>query len=230
MLHTAGIFETPIYLAMIKDHQKWVDLAHSELSAMEAGEHEYIMQENKKCERLRHSLLPENNDDNSVHHCPNRWLNRPEWESLKEQIKEHLLEAYSKFLGSDYMDDQRVLITDSWLNVCDSGGFQFFHNHANSMLSWTYFMCLRPEEGHTQLEFARPEINSRPFFATPPGGSPFLDSFVVPDVREGSMLIWPGHVSHGFRENEADGRMSMSGNSLPSVIRNPGYVLKIIEE
>ena len=230
MLKTAGLFETPIFMAKIDDHKKWVDLARGERQAVEEGGDTYAFKDNDQCDQLRHAFELDKYHHNNNGESPKKWLNRPGWEPLREQIRQHLFEAYELYLGPDYMKGQRVIITDSWINVCDAGGFQFFHNHGNAMLSWTYFINLKPEEGHAQLAFNRPELSTRPFFAQPQEGSPYQHSYAIPDVSEGYMLIWPGHLTHGYKENLADGRMSMSGNSVPSVIRNAGYVLKVLEE
>lgn len=228
-MKTAGVFETPLFMCQIEGHERWVELAHKELKNLADGS-EYVLKENDHTDQLRHTVRDGAFENSAGGLAPKKWLNRPGWEPLREQIRHHLSEAYAKFFGDDYMDGQRALITDSWVNVCDAGGFQFFHSHANAVLSWTYFMNLKPEEGHAQLAFNRPDISTRPFFALPQGGTGYTCQLAQPDCREGQLLMWPGHLIHGYKENEADGRMTMSGNSVPSVIRNNGYVLKIEEE
>ena len=230
MIKVASIFETPLFLCQIEDHDKWVELASQQLEGIKSGQSDYSFKTNDQCDGLRHTVVEDAFGATCGNIFPKKWLNKPGWEELREQIKSHLHDAYIKFLGSGYMENQHPIITDSWVNVCDAGGFQFFHNHGNSVLSWTYFMRLKPEEGHAQLAFNRPEVCNRPFFALPQGGSKYMDSVAIPDCREGCMLIWPGHLIHGYKHNEVDGRMSLSGNSVPSVIRNNGYVLKVIEE
>jgi uncharacterized protein (TIGR02466 family) len=125
-------------------------------------------------------------------------------------------------------DIEKMIITDCWLNVCDYGGKQNFHNHTNSYISGTYYV--NKTDNHADLSFQSPysqsanvntidldNLNTNEYNAT---------HFTTP-VKEGSLYLWPAFLKHGYEENMQDNRISLSINFMPNIVKNDTYGYKI---
>lgn len=122
-----------------------------------------------------------------------------------------------------YKLQESVVITDSWINVCDKGGNQSTHYHTNSFVSGTYYVNY--EDGHSPLTF-----NDRnQFYSSQPSISLEIDHPTryncnrVIKPREGGLLLWQSHLNHGYESNQKDSRISISFNTIPSYINSGKY-------
>lgn len=146
---------------------------------------------------------------------------------------------FKQFLNNSAIDFMRyvmglevedVVITDSWLNRCYEGGYQRFHSHANSFISGTYYINF-DSENHSPLKFLNPNFGqaSLPFMQL--NTQSFTDfnhrETICNFIDEGSLILWPSHLDHGYDINMKDDRITLSMNIMPSELRSGPYSFKI---
>jgi uncharacterized protein (TIGR02466 family) len=124
-----------------------------------------------------------------------------------------------------------MIITDSWLNLCDKGGGQYPHFHGNAYISGTYYVNFR--QGHAPLCFRHPENSTHSHFPTitlqSDKSNPNKynsDVFVFPE--EGELIMWQSNLTHGYTENQLDSRISISMNFMPSIVANDKYSYRVV--
>ena len=138
---------------------------------------------------------------------------------------EQQAEIYAREIQGHYIPET-VQITDSWFNISNTGGFQHQHYHANSYISGVYYVNFDGEKGHCPTSFTKDERTFMPH-------SPVLNilktkntEFNQNDViyaKEGELILFPSHTTHGYRENEGNNRVTISMNIMPTVVTNGDY-------
>ena len=138
---------------------------------------------------------------------------------------EQQAERYAKEILGHYIPET-VQVTDSWFNVSNTGGLQHQHYHANSYISGVYYVNFDRERGHCPTTFTKDERTFMPH-------SPVLTilksketEFNQNDViyaKEGELILFPSHTTHGYRENKGDNRVTISMNIMPTVVTNGDY-------
>ena len=71
-------------------------------------------------------------------------LYREQFSWFKKWIEEQAAIYVRDTLGTILIED--MIITDSWLNVCQKGGYQYPHHHTNSYVSGTYLSLIHISE------------------------------------------------------------------------------------
>ncbi len=135
-------------------------------------------------------------------------------------------ETYAKEIQGHYIPET-VQITDSWFNVSNTGGFQHEHYHANSYISGVYYVNFDREKGHCPTSFTKDERTFMPH-------SPVLNILKTKNTdfqsendliyaKEGELILFPSHTTHGYRENKGDNRVTISMNIMPTVVSSGDY-------
>lgn len=118
--------------------------------------------------------------------------------------------------------DSDLRFTNVWINECEVGGGQAFHNHCNSVLSGTVY--LRTDE-HTNIQFHNrfqtsdvvcqltdnPNQKKENKF-----GYYYHNDTAKFIVQTGYCMIWPSYLVHGYDNNQTPSRLSLSFNTLPN--------------
>lgn len=135
-------------------------------------------------------------------------------------LKHSCLHYVQEILG--YECDE-LIITDCWINVCDVGGFQTKHDHANAFVSGTYYLNMNSQ--HSQLNFySLLETSTNPFIK--------LDSKKPTSYnqkkhtifnKEGVLALWPSNIPHGYETNMYPDRISISMNFMPKKLKYKTY-------
>ena len=77
-----------------------------------------------------------NTMNNKLHHYDNTsgrsFLHREEMSEFKQWLEDQCTSFVADDLGYDL--PERMIITDSWLNLCDAGGSQYPHFHTNAYI------------------------------------------------------------------------------------------------
>ena len=124
-------------------------------------------------------------------------LDLPVFEKIKEFILEsvkHHLEHVEMFEYDDFW------FTSSWINFCEPGGWQDYHNHANAILSGCYY--IKADDTMPGLVFKKIELDSHQFFATyTKVNQPHKANKIELKVRTGSLVIFPSYMVHGHESN-----------------------------
>lgn len=115
-------------------------------------------------------------------------------------------------------------ITSCWLNVCEVGGAQPFHNHGNSVISGTYYVNA---DENSNLTFQSPFTQSSNFnnvLVNYPTNNQcdynFHHTYMTVPVSSDDCLFWNSYLSHGYFNNQTQGRMSISFNMIPKKLRH----------
>ena len=145
-------------------------------------------------------------------------LDYPGFETFNSWIKRCSIDYINNILGCNC---DNVVIAQCWINDCSKGGSQQSHNHANSVISGTYFVNFTPEI-HAPLTFCKPNIEGKPYLSI--DRNAMIAAHIEP--CDGTLLLWESHINHGYHSNDTDKRISISFNVIPETI--PGmYGFKI---
>lgn len=157
------------------------------------------------------------------------FLYKKEFDSFREWIEEKSTEFVRDVLG--YSLESKMLVTNSWANICNSGGSQYPHYHTNAYISGTYYVNF--EEGHAPLFFRHTDSathSSSPSISLEsnkerPGK---YNSDVIIWPKEGELLLWQSNLSHGYVNNQKDNRVSVSMNLMPEIVNNDKYSYRVV--
>lgn len=156
------------------------------------------------------------------HNNSNVFTIYPELEELHNSILESANFVYRKVMNKK----SNLFITNAWFNQCGLNGYQFTHNHTNSVLSGTLY--IRTDE-NTNIEFESSYGDCS--FANSLSDNSDLDTeneygynfhmnkcFVY--VSDGTCLFWPSYMKHGYFNNKTPNRLSLSFNLMPTSVNN----------
>ena len=127
--------------------------------------------------------------------------------------------AYQQLLNYRKSGDMRI--NGAWFNLCQQGGTQIKHSHANSLLSGTLYLHT---DQHTEITFYHPltadplhaELHDEPDQVENEFGLNFHVREVTVAVSAGDCLFWPSQLRHGYKNNKTKDRLSLSFNMMPS--------------
>ena len=181
---------------------------------------------------MENAEMEPNAKDPALYHFQNEtntsFLHNEELKDFKEWMEKTCTEFVRETLGYNIGE---MLITDSWLNLCDKGGGQYPHFHGNAYISGTYYVNFK--QGHSPLCFRHPENSTHSHFPTitlqSDKSNPNKynsDVFIFP--AEGELVMWQSNLTHGYTENQLDGRISISMNFMPSVVANDKYSYRVV--
>ena len=141
---------------------------------------------------------------------------------LEEDIHSVLL-SYIRNTG--YVCD-KMIINDAWCNMDSKNSTLGFHYHTNSYLSGTYYVNY-DIKNHTPLSFINDRITANrkgPGIEIPENlnvPTIYNKKLVTIPIKEGSILIWKSHLTHGFTQPNKEGnRLTLSFNAMPKTCRN----------
>lgn len=149
-------------------------------------------------------------------------LHEEKFKDLKEWIEEQG-EIFVRDVMGHYLQE-KMITTDSWVNICERGGKQHAHNHVNSLISGVYYVS--KNDSHSSTYFVRKEsmgaVNSVTA-TTPTISLPFekqteFNQEGEMQVNEGDLVLFPSTVLHGYKTNYEDDRVTIAMNLMPSVV------------
>lgn len=180
-----------------------------------------------------------NHADSSLKHYYN-----DSWSSLLHEEKELIefrlwAESCSRHFMTEVLDyeieeDNQIITTDSWLNVCGERTHQVKHNHHNCIVSGTYYVD-RQEWVHAGIEFYKPHIELVPVISQKrprdDNSNKYTRYIETLYPSSGDLLLWSSEMLHGYNgiTNFWEGRTSISMNFLPQTIDNGKYSFTIKE-
>jgi len=125
-----------------------------------------------------------------------------------------------------YYLPETMQVTDSWINICNEGGYQSPHFHSNSVISALYYVNFDPEK-HSHTYFGRPRLGmSYPQYNAlqiPYHKETRYNQFDCVTGAEGRLFLWESHMIHGFKVNNHPNRITVAMNLMPTVISNGDY-------
>ena len=113
---------------------------------------------------------------------------------------------------------RRPFVFSSWYNAYTGDQFQEKHDHIGAKLSGVYFVQYDPEV-HAQFSFINPLDQlltaTYPELMMSEGKCPLFDAEHVPEVEQGSLIIFPSFLVHKVsrsNENYTNPRITFSFN------------------
>lgn len=208
-MNVIDIFPTPVYVEEYPE----ANYIKSEVEQLISNK---SLEKNVYCNELHHIG---NTSDESI-------LYNDVFDSFREWIENNSIFFIEAVLGYKIYDT--VLITDSWVNISEKGAFQHPHYHTNSYISGTYYVSI--DEDSAPLEFNYSDI--APFsqvqnLTLEKTNNTKYNSDVRINVKEGSLLLWPSNLTHGFCNNKSDKRISISFNIMPTEMKTGTYGFKV---
>lgn len=212
-MKTIDLFPSPVYATSYSGHS---DLKKQILNILK----EASFESNQISENLFHY---KNSKNHSI-------LYDESFLDFKNWLEDRCYYYVTELLG--YHLDDKIIVTDSWLNKCNTGGFQYPHYHTNSYISGTYYVNF--EEGHAPLIFVNDDISSYVPMQTislEKNKTPSKynsDTILFPEESE--LYLWQSHLTHGVSDNKKDNRISISMNFMPTSMTNQRYGYKVFYE
>ncbi len=147
----------------------------------------------------------------------------PELKAIGARVEEAGTHVYREILN--YKKSGPMRAKGAWFNVCDVGGVQPRHNHANCLLSGTLY--LNADE-RTTIRFHSPssvfathaELHDQPDEAPNPHGFMFHYQHANVSVKNGDCLFWPPQMLHSYDDNKTPDRLTLSFNLLPEYLNS----------
>lgn len=184
-------------------------------------------------EMMEGTDMEKNGMSDSLYHFDNMrgksFLHRDEFTTLRLWMEDQCSTFVRDVMG--YQLPEKMIVTDSWLNICNAGGMQYPHHHTNSYISGTYYV--NHEDGHAPLFFRHADgathspIQSITLEADRNNFCKY-NSDVIVHPEEGELLMWQSHLTHGYGGNQKDHRISISMNFMPSLVANDKYSYRVI--
>ena len=182
-------------------------------------------QKNTRNFNLTHHFLFEKEYNNSKIKKNLQLLDNENFNEFKKWIEYNSVYFFTQVIGYD-IGEHGVVVTECWLNVCDSGGKQYYHSHSNAFISGTYYVNYK-KNLHSPLLFrsCSEYVDSKtPILTLKTKNNTKYNAVLCQfDYEEGDLLLWESDMIHGYDENENDDRISISFNVMPKYVSNGRY-------
>lgn len=130
---------------------------------------------------------------------------------------EEQAEIYARdILGYDV---DELVVTDSWINICKPEGYQVPHYHINSFVCALYYVNF-DDEHDSPTYFWKPNPTQPldfPVMLTRKNQTRYNCLNEVVGL-EGTLLLWPSNLIHGYKTNYSNKRITMSTNIMPTKV------------
>jgi len=194
--NAVGLFPTPLLKVNLNGAERAREFFHAQISG-----------ESEESSALVH-----------FHSNDNVFTRYPDLRWLQESIEEAGNFVYRELLN--YKQSGAMKIVNAWFNLCNVHGAQTKHNHANSLLSGTFYLTT---DENTNIRFFHPltTVSMHPeLFDTPDGsrnehGLHYHHRDATVSVSDGECLFWPSELQHGYDDNKTPSRLSLSFNMMP---------------
>lgn len=115
------------------------------------------------------------------------------------ELRAFILESSYHFLVNTFGTTNKLIISNSWLNISSSSASQPFHAHANSLISGTFYISF-DSSIHSSLLFRhpRPLCSFTSYEDMPIITTSFNSPLYQPSYTQGDLLLWPSYLEHGF--------------------------------
>ena len=161
-------------------------------------------------------MVPNRNSDQLQHTGAVDTLKGPHIDNLCKKLLPHVEEFGYQLMGDDELEWKFI---GMWGNVMKPGGWQYKHNHGNSILSGVLY--LQMPEGAPATRFWRRERGDTFFLGHDgPGRTTDYNSEYTDlnNVRACDMLLFPSYVQHSVEQSGDGERISLAFNCVPDRI------------
>jgi len=135
-------------------------------------------------------------------------LDNPELANIRAFIDEKINDYMNNILETD----DRLVITQSWLNKSDTEESHHEHSHHNTVLSGVWYPYV--DENMPPINFFT--RNGSQFLFPARQYGPFNAQAFTPPIQSGDLIIFPGTLLHSVAPNKSDNsRYSLGFNTWP---------------
>ena len=128
-----------------------------------------------------------------------------------KNIKDFIYESLNKFTQNIYQSEQKLVVTQCWLNKNPKGSIHHEHIHPNSIISGVFYFKQNPKL--PPIQFAKTlqykiELHSKKF------NNLNSETFLLP-CTDGELILFPSNLKHSVLTNtDNEERISMSFNTF----------------
>ena len=128
-----------------------------------------------------------------------------------KNIKDFIYESLNKFTQNIYQSEQKLVVTQCWLNKNPKGSIHHEHIHPNSIISGVFYFKQNPKLPPIQfskiLQY-KIELHSKKF------NNLNSETFLLP-CTDGELILFPSNLKHSVLTNtDNEERISMSFNTF----------------
>jgi len=128
-----------------------------------------------------------------------------------KNIKDFIKECINKFTKNIYQSDQKLVVTQCWLNKNPKGSSHHEHCHPNSIVSGVFYFKQNPKLPPIQfsktLQYSM-KLHTKKF------NNVNSDTFLL-SCTDGELILFPSNLNHSVPLNTGDEeRISMSFNTF----------------
>ena len=167
---------------------------------------------NKELELIRNIDCRKGNKDGHTNISYNRQsedtfiLDMPELSNIRAFIEEKLRD----FVTNIYASDDKIVITQSWLNKNKKGEQHHEHVHPNSIISGVWYPQLYDESPPICFTMGR----KKEYALTYKQFNEFNSETYISALKMGDLVLFPSNLSHSVPPNQSDKeRISLSFNT-----------------
>lgn len=163
-----------------------------------------------------------NTADNQLSHTQ---MINPREDAIYLRLTESVTPYLVTFGELLFAEKLQWFVKEMWMNVLDHGGSQFMHTHANSFISGIIYIT-------------KPHPSTSTIFRKNTGGGEYIfkndvplnhyssDTWMLPDVEPGDMVLYPSYLLHGVPPNEGEQRITIAFNAIPHQLDSLGYKIR----
>ena len=143
-------------------------------------------------------------------------LHDDKFTKFREWIQEQAGIYARDILGYDVTD---LVVTYSWINICKPGGHQVPHYHINSFVCALYYVNF-DDEIDSPTYFWQPnptQPRDFPVMLTRKNQTKYNSLNEIVGL-EGTLLLWPSNLIHGYKTNYTENRITISTNIMPTTV------------
>jgi uncharacterized protein (TIGR02466 family) len=160
-------------------------------------------------------LVPNQNSDKLTHTAAGDSLKGPQIEKLFDKLAPHIRDFGYQLLGDNSLDWHMVGL---WGNIMNPGGWQFKHNHGNSVISGVIY--LQMPEGASATRFWRKDRGDTYFLAHDGEGDTTdynCGHIDLNNVKATDMVLFPSYLNHSVEQSGVgEDRISIAFNVVPN--------------
>lgn len=143
------------------------------------------------------------------------------WRALTERVNPHLV----RFGDVLFARELKWTVKEIWMNLLKAGGSQFMHTHANSFASGIFYITTPAPSAATV--FRKPSPGGEFIFRNDvPLGHYSADTWQVPDIKAGDLVLYPSYLMHGVPPNDGPERITVAFNAIPDELDSLGYKIR----
>ena len=133
-------------------------------------------------------------------------------ENIFANLKKFISIYINQYTEEIFLSNQKLKITQSWINKNKTGSIHTMHYHPNSILSGVFYF----NDHSSPIEFISDRKDQFSLHKNEQKYNQFTSSSFTVQTQAGTLIIFPSYIFHRVTMNQQkDTRYSMSFNTFP---------------